>query len=620
MKTATRLVLLALLLSATAMAQLLPGGLPKLPGLPGSGSGSTGLPGLPGLPGGGSGSTSGSTGSAESIDVIVQYDRAPSQGLLGSVLALGGSLIKELPLINAVAVRISVRELGKLSLQPGVIYVSRDFEMRAAMANVNAATGAVQAHKYGWKGAGIGIALIDSGIDRHADLPLRVVYSKDFVEPLGLGTDKHGHGTHIAGIIFGQGSADQSPAGRRSGHAPAYFAAGREDTSGIAPSAHLINLRVLNEEGTGRESDVIDAIGTAVKLKDLFNIRVINLSLGRPVFDNWVHDPLCLAVKKAWDAGIVVVVAAGNYGRLNEVGNQGYGTITSPGNTPAVITVGAMNTLGTLSRADDVMATYSSKGPAILDYVLKPDLVAPGNRVLSTIGDGTLPDRHPELVQSNGRTLLGAIRGQSDYMQLSGTSMAAPVVSGAVALLLQQNPRLSPDSVKARLMKTATKNFPNITTIYDPATGQTFVIQNDIFTVGAGYLDITAALSDTSVVVKGTAESPTVAFDSKSGQFYLASGQTAIWGRQDAFGETAIWGRNIIEGSTAIWGRGGLWGNTAIWGRSGTDGYTAIWGRSSLDGNTAIWGRDTAEGSTAIWGRSASDQAQALSSILLRGE
>lgn len=495
----------------------------------------------------------GSSGGNESIDVIVQYNQAPTKGLVANVLALGASLIKELPVINAVAVTVPISELEALSQQPGVLHISRDFEIRAAMTSVNAASGAAVAHKYGW---GVGIALIDSGIDRHADLPLRVVYTKDFVEPLGMGTDRHGHGTHVAGIIFGQGTNSRGV-----------------DDSGIAPKAHLINLRVLNEQGSGRESDVIDAIGTAIKVKNLYNIRVINLSLGRPVFDNWINDPLCRAVKKAWDAGIVVVVAAGNYGRLNEVGNQGYGTITSPGNTPAVITVGAMNTLGTPNRADDVMATYSSKGPSILDHIVKPDLVAPGNRILSTIADSTLASQHPELVQSNRRTLLGVVLGQSDYMKLSGTSMAAPVVAGAAALLLQQNPQLSPDSIKARLMKTATKNFPNITTVYDPATRHSFVIQNDIFTVGAGYLDIWAALNDPATVPAGkTAESPFVAYDSHSRQFRLVLSQAAVWGRYEIFGETAVWGRNIIEGSTAV------------------------------------------------WGRNASDQAQALSSILIWGE
>ena len=423
------------------------------------------------------------------VDVIVQYDGALSEEQRRGIRARGGSSIRELQAADAVAVRVPVDELDRLLQEPNVARISRDSEVSAAMTSVDAATGANVAHDYGWSGAGIGIALIDSGIDRHADLPTRVLYTKDYVDPQGSGTDGHGHGTHIAGIIVGKGQNRDALSG------------------GIAPGAHLINLRVLDENGYGRESDVIEAIGEAIALKDLYNIRVINLSLGRPVLDSWTNDPLCAAVKRAWDAGIVVVVAAGNYGRLNDVGNNGYGTITSPGNAPSVITVGAMNTKATPERSDDVMTTYSSKGPAILDYVLKPDLAAPGNRILSTIGDSQLAEESPEFVQagvparSRARVAREGVFGlQNDYMQLSGTSMAAPVVAGAVALMLQQDPSLSPDTVKVRLMKTATTDFPEITDVYDPDTDESFVIQNDIFTIGAGYIDIAAALLDTTVV------------------------------------------------------------------------------------------------------------------------
>ena len=173
----------------------------------------------------------------------------------------------------------------------------------------------------------------------------------------------------------------------------------------------------------------------------------------------------------------VVVVAAGNDGRDNSVGENGYGTINSPGNDPYVITVGAMKTEGTITRSDDLIASYSSKGPTLYDHYSKPDLVAPGNLVVSTLPPGmTLANLYPQ------NTVTG------NYFMLSGTSMATPVVSAAAALLLQQNSKWNPDQVKARLMETATKNFPVSSIAVDLTTGVSYVSYYDTYTVGAGYL------------------------------------------------------------------------------------------------------------------------------------
>lgn len=119
---------------------------------------------------------------------------------------------------------------------------------------------------------------------------------------------------------------------------------------------------------------------------------MVNLSLGRRVTTSYLNDPLCHVVEQAWKAGIVVVVAAGNEGRNNSPGTNGYATITAPGNDPHVITVGAMNTAATLSRSDDEITSYSSKGPTLIDHIVTPDLVAPGNRVLSLPDSGQYLD------------------------------------------------------------------------------------------------------------------------------------------------------------------------------------------------------------------------------------
>src|SRR5262249_37623072 len=138
---------------------------------------------------------------------------------------------------------------------------------------------------------------------------------------------------------------------------------------GMAPGVNILNLRVLDKNGSGKDSYVIAAIQRAVALKSQYNIRVINLSLGRPVTQSYKTDPLNQAVEAAWKAGIVVVVAAGNDGRDNSHNTQGYATINAPGNDPYVITVGAMKSMGTKSRTDDLMASYSSKGPTAMDHV-----------------------------------------------------------------------------------------------------------------------------------------------------------------------------------------------------------------------------------------------------------
>src|SRR5438309_2400184 len=198
----------------------------------------------------------------------------------------------------------------------------------------------------------------------------------------------------------------------------------------------------------------------------------------------------------------------------------GYGTITAPGNDPYVITVGAMKTMETASRADDLIATYSSKGPTMLDHVVKPDLVAPGNLIASDLASttDTLYSAYPSnLIPIADYTTSNNGNASSAYYRLSGTSMAAPMVSGAVALLLQQNPWLAPDQVKARLMKTAYKVFPQYSSYTDPSTGITYPAQYDVFTVGAGYLDVYAALTNTDLApaTAGSPMSPTAAYDSK---------------------------------------------------------------------------------------------------------
>src|SRR6202030_1397305 len=200
--------------------------------------------------------------------------------------------------------------------------------------------------------------------------------------------------------------------------------------------------RVLDQNGASTDSVVIAAINQAIALKSTYNIRVINLSLGRAVYETYKLDPLCLAAEKAWKSGIVVVVAAGNNGRYQPT--DGYATVTSPGNDPYVITVGAMKPMGTPTRTDDLIASYSSKGPTVVDAVVKPDLVAPGNLLVSLNASGsTLYTQNPGNRVPNSYYIKGGNSSSSStYFTLSGTSMAAGVLSGVVADVLQKFPNL----------------------------------------------------------------------------------------------------------------------------------------------------------------------------------
>src|SRR5258708_5297883 len=294
---------------------------------------------------------------------------------------------------------------------------------------------------------------------------------------------------------------------------------------GVASRVNLINLRVLDANGNGTDSAVVLAIQRAIQLKKSYNIRVINISLGRRVAEPYSLDPVCQAAEQAWKAGIVVVVAAGNYGRDNTMSTNGYATITAPGNDPYVITVGATSTHGTDGTNDDTVTSYSSKGPTLLDHVIKPDLVAPGNRLVSLAATGSTLDRNFAANEVNPQ-LYGSYSNTASYFRLSGTSMAPPMVSGAVALMLETSAVLNPDQVKARLMKTASKSYPAFSTATS-TSGASFDIQYDIFTVGAGYLHTYAAVASNETP-SGTALSP-VAVRDLSGNVLLKADSSSVW-------------------------------------------------------------------------------------------
>jgi serine protease AprX len=487
----------------------------------------------------------------------------------------------------------------------------------------------------GFVGTNVGIAVIDSGVQPVSDLhatpanvlprnqptPLkfapvahedapgmngRIVYSKNFVPGETDAMDHYGHGTHVAGLIAGNGSQS-----RGAGYIHTFY--------GQAPNANIINLRALDDTGAGTDSTVIAAIETAIALRSTYNIRIINLSLGRPIYESYTRDPLCQAVEQAWKAGIVVVVAAGNDGRNLNLNPEGYGTINSPGNDPYVITVGAVRSMQTPAPADDLIASYSSKGPSFIDHVAKPDIVAPGNLVVSLqFANDLLVRQNPSFVTLRSFYQRNAARTTSPvYFPLSGTSMSAAVASGAVADLLQAVPELNPDQVKALLMMTANRGyFPDHSRVV--AEGVVYEANYDVFTVGAGYLDVDSAVnfalsSSVPEIPAGTAKSPSAVYDELSGDTSLVIDETALWGKSDQWSASSVYGSNAfvpsVDGSTALWGNTALWGKDDLNAFSALWGKTALWGKGSPDAATALWGKDGTDASSSVlWGKSGSGE------------
>jgi serine protease AprX len=562
--------------------------------------------------------------------VVVVARTAASLGTVTQqIQLLGGTLGRPLPLINGLAATLPNVALIALAGNTAVQHLALDRLIVGSMERTGPTTGATAVRQeLGLDGSGIGVAVIDSGITGwHDDLSegdnssQRVDRFVDFVGGSATPSDEYGHGTHVAGIIAGNGF---DSGGAR---------------SGIAPASRLVVLKVLDGAGQGRISDVIAALDYIVAHQAELNIRVANLSVATGVYESYNLDPLTIAAKRAVEAGIVVVAAAGNNGR-NPQGQAQYGGVTAPGNSPWVLTVGASSHMGTIDRADDTIAPFSSRGPTAIDRAAKPDLVAPG------VGIESLSVPNSTLYNTKSAYLLPGTVPTSfpPYLSLSGTSMATPVVAGTVALMLQANPALTPNAVKALLQFTAETH-----TAYDALTQ------------GAGFLNAQGAVE----LAQFFAAPSTTAYPSDTnwsqkllwGSHRVVGGQLTpdanawrpgtLWGgTTSASGQQIAWG--VIYAGLGVWNSWGvscgdplcilplIWGSVGsqniVWGTrcggldcpSGTpwsrsdssepvSGTTVVWGTDSgdtvvwgtTDGDTVVWG--TTEGDTVVWGTTCSD-------------
>ena len=356
-------------------------------------------------------------------------------------------------------------------------------------------------------------------------------------------------------------------------------------------------MKVLDAAGRGRISDVISALDYLVSHKDTLNIRVVNMSIATGVYESYDTDPLTLAAKHAVEAGIVVVAAAGNRGR-NPNGHDAYGGVTAPGNAPWVLTVGASSHMGTTSRGDDTMAVFSSRGPGAVDNGAKPDVVAPG------VGIESLSDPDSAFYTSKSKYLLNGTVSTSylPYLSLSGTSMASPVVSGTIALMLQANPALTPNQVKAILQYTS-----QIYADYDPLTqGAGFVNARGAVTLARHFAVPSSTYPSTSGwsrrviwgnrLMKGdrlSAGANAWAVDVTWGASSTSSGQRVTTGLTPT--------RNVVWGSAC--GGADCDGPWTVEGASEDD--SVVWGTDDAD--SVVWGTD--DGDSVVWGTACSDPA-----------
>ena len=401
------------------------------------------------------------TPDAERIPVIVEgavvgsadaSGAARAQHAESRVRGSGGHVVASSTLLGATVAELTPAQIRSLGADATIGRIHVDAPVRAtALASDTSPTGstpivfqqtigAPQAWSAGDTGKGVTVAVLDTGIDDNpAAFGDRVKARVDLVDPAHPAAgDPAGHGTHIAGIV----------AASRGFPSP-----------GVAPDASLVSVRVLDQNGSSRLSTIIGGLEWVLAHKASLGIRVVVMALGAPAVAGYREDPLAAVAELAWRSGLVVVSAAGNAG-------PAAGSVQTPGIDPLILTVGASDDNGTASPADDVVPGWSSVGPTP-DGLAKPDLVAPGRRIVSVrVPGSTLDVQNPTRVE--GPTTI----------RFSGTSEATGVAAGAAALLLQQRPELNPDQTKALLVQGA-----------QPLSGASTAAQ------GAGLLNVSRSLA-----------------------------------------------------------------------------------------------------------------------------
>jgi serine protease AprX len=526
---------------------------------------------------------------AARLPVIVTEQPGAGNAPEAAVARLGGVVDRQLGIIPAFRASVPADRLDALRAAPGVREVTADAAVHLAstqvadqagqvgsLASITGVIGAARLWAQGVTGKGVDVALIDSGVVPVDGLrtPGKVVLGPDLsleaqqCDSTGAacsdspanGLDGYGHGTAMAGIIAGRDDA-----------APSRLDASSGSTNflGVAPDARIVSVKVADAGGSSDVSQVIAGIDWVVQHRtaDGLNIRVLNLSFGTDSAQGYLLDPLAYAAEVAWRAGIVVVVSAGNTGASN-------GRLADPAIDPYVLAVGAEDSGGTQGLSDDTIPSWSQRG----DGVRNPDLVAPGAAVVSLRAPGSLLD-----------TGYPAARVGSRFFRGSGTSQAAAVASGAVALLLQRYPNLTNDQVKAMLTSTA-RRLPAA----DPV-GQ-----------GHGLLTALGAMGGTPPLAVLAAQTWTPATGLGSlagsrGSMQTRVGGVPLTGETDVTGQAwlgPVWAPSAAAGAT--W-NGGRWNGAAWFGHGWNADHYAGQAWSGTSWVSAPWAADGSGSTATTW-------------------
>jgi serine protease AprX len=537
------------------------------------------------------------------VSVIVQAWPGQVGEATAALNARGAKVGVSLPVIDGFQATIDSRALAAVAASPAIkaITANRQGNYSQVSADASAAssgaaaassssasasefvssTGAAEAWSTGNLGAGVGVAVIDTGISNMTDLKGRIAWGPDLSGEATM-VDSYGHGTVVAGLIGGSGT---DSVGNDGG---AY--------TGVAPGANLIAVKTSGRNGVADVSTILQAMTWVAAYQVQFNIRVVNLSWGTPSTQSPSIDPLDYAVERLWNSGMVVVVAAGNAGPVA-------GSITKPGDDPMVLTVGAYDD----HTSPGTIPAWSSRGPTA-SGLAKPDLVAPGRTLIASRSYGS------NVEANNPDALI-----PPSYITGSGTSEATAVTSGLAALLVAAHPGYSPDQVKAALTHTAApiKGYgaaaqgagrvqlgEALAANPGPATWQTSAA------TGLGSIEASRAGNDVIASCNGVAMVITGEIDVRCQAWNPASWSGSSWSGSSWSGSSwsgSSWSGSSWSGSSwsgSSWS-GSSWSGSSWSGSSwsGSSWSGSSWSGSSWSGSS--WSGSSWSGSswsTAFWG------------------